>query len=376
MKTLVITITCLFIFCLSGFTQITIPLIRATSRSVDIRINNNLHKGIWAISPEIKPDVFPVSEKNARVTFLTDADSITFRVKKDRHYDFVILLNGKDSALTRVLYAEPNLERLKKGRKYDRNDLTPIPQFTYQPASDTALSRLRTTFNLDSIAGKGTDAMRFISLVHWVHNLFPHAGLLDNPEPQTAINMISVCKKENRGLNCMGLAIILNECYLSLGYKSKFVWCMSKDSIINEAHWITVVWSPEMKRWIWMDPTFDAYVMDDRGSLLGIKEVREKLIRGEAMIVNPDANWNHTRAPTLENYLKNYMAGELYRMRCPVHSEYDAMALSDAKPLEMVELMPLDAYNQKPKIDKKTRDGKTRIYYKTNNPELFWAEPR
>ena len=33
-----------------------------------------------------------------------------------------------------------------------------------------------------------------------------------------------------------------------------------------------------MKKWLWIDPTFDAYVMNEKGELLSIEEVRERLI--------------------------------------------------------------------------------------------------
>lgn len=365
----------LFILCtgFSCFCQNHLPVIRATSKDVDIRVNDVLNKEVWTIVPSQRPDVYTTSVKKARITFITDLDSISFTLKVDKPYDFIILFNG-DSAFTRAAYVDSPLDKLKKGSVYDPKDMSAFPAFTYQSPDDSALVRLRKTYNLDSIAGKGTDAMKLINLLHWVHNLFPHAGMLDNPEPQNAISMINDCKKDNHGINCMGFSIILNECYLALGYKSRSVWCIGKDSTVNEAHWINLVWSPELKDWVYIDPTFDAYVMDEKGKLLSIREVRERLVKGQTLIVNPDANLNRRR-PASGDYLEIYMANELYRVRCTVRSETDAFTDVDGKVLELVELLPLDAYQQTPKVSKKIRNGKSTVMYKTNNQDLFWQAP-
>lgn len=83
--------------------QTKLQVIRANSKAVDVRVGNQLIKGAWGISPEIKPDIYTASEKN--VTFYTDVDSISFNTKaKLDTYSFIILLNGKDSAYTQVKF--------------------------------------------------------------------------------------------------------------------------------------------------------------------------------------------------------------------------------------------------------------------------------
>ena len=123
--------------------------------------------------------------------------------------------------------------------------------------------------------------------------------------------------------------------------------------------------------------TNDAYVMDEKGALLDIREVRERLINGKTLIVNPDANWNHKTSVIKEEYLYNYMAKNLYRLECTVASEYDTEARTQGKTITYVELLPLDAYNQLPQKTEYTikKTGTTFINYKTNNPDTFWAVP-
>jgi len=267
---------------------------------------------------------------------------------------------------------------LEKAARYDPNDHRPLPTFQYQPASDTNLVALRKGLNLDSIAGGGDDVTKLIHLLHWMHDLIPHDGNHANPAVRNAMSLVAVCKRDNRGLNCRGLAIALNECYLALGYHSRYVTCMPKDSLGTDpdCHVINTVYIPSLKKWIWIDPTNDAYVMNEKGELLGIEEVRRRLVTHQPLIVNPDANWNHRSAVTKEDYLGNYMSKNLYRLICPVNSTYDLETRAPGKEVDYIQLLPIDYFRQKPdKADSDWGKGSHSSTYNTNNPTLFWAIP-
>jgi len=361
----------------SLFAQQKLPIIKATSKTVDIRDGENFSKASWTISPELNPDVYTTSSKNKKITFYTDLDSISFIVKPDTKFDFIILLNDTISALTQIKYVPSFLETLKSSKEYDLTDKRVIPKFIYQQSDNPNLVTLRKEFNLDSIAGTGNEVSRILNLLHWIHNLVPHDGQNGNPEIKNALNMIAVCKKDSRGLNCRGLATALNECYLSLGIKSRFITCLPKDSTDTECHVINMVYSNDLKKWLWIDPTHDAYVMNEKGELLSIQEVRERLINGKTLILNPDANWNRKSSTIKEDYLYNYMAKNLYRFECPVSSEFDTETKEQGKKTSYIELLPMDYFDQKPDKSESTNteNGTTFIHYKTNNPIMFWQLP-
>ena len=365
----------------SLFSQKILPVIKANSKSVDIRDGDKLNKNAWNISPEIKPDIYTTSNK--KVTFYTDIDSITFFIKHKKVYDFIILLNNKDTALTQIKFGKDKstpayLDILKKADKYDYSDRREIPEFTYQSMDNPNLVELRKKYNLDSIAGSGNDVLKILNLLHWTHNLIPHDGNHENPSVKNAINMISICAQDKLGLNCRGLATVLNECYLSLGFPSRIVTCIPKDSVFDDCHVINMVFSKELKKWLWIDPTNDAYIMNEKGKLLSIEEVRERLINKKPLILNPDANWNNKFSVVKEDYLDVYMAKNLYRMECPLVSEYNMETKEKDKKITYVELLPVDAFNQTPQKEEKyyQKSGVTYINYKTNNPGLFWTIPK
>jgi len=351
------------------------PIIHATSKKVSIEDGNYLKKENWTIVPDLKPDIYITSNK--RVTFYTDLDSISFKIKPDQKpTNFTIVLNGKDSAWTQIQYRKPYLETLRKGKSYNYSDDRKVPPFIYQMPTDSNLIRTRQLFHLDSIAGNGNEISRILNLCHWVHNSVTHDGNSENPDQENAIDLIRVCRTENRGINCRMMAVILNECCLSLGFKSRIITCKPREVEFDDCHVINMVYSNDLKKWVWIDPTFDAYVMNEKGELLSIQEVRERLISGKTLILNPDANWNRQFSQTKEEYLFNYMAKNLYRLECSVNSEYNYETWIKGKDVAYIELVPLNGISET-QLSKEisNADGIHITVYKTNNPNIFWKKP-
>lgn len=359
------------------FAQKSIPILKATAQKVDIRDGKNFKKQSWSISPELNPDVYESSSLGQNVTFKTNQDSITVKIKKDTQFDFIIVLNDSIKAHTQIKYKMPYLEKLKNAAKYNYSDNRIVPIFSYQSIENPNLIKIRKDLKLDSIAGTGNEISKILNLLHWVHDIIRHDGSSSNPTVKNAIDLIKVCKTENRGVNCRMMATILNECYLSMGIKSRYITCMPKETEFDDCHVINMVYSTEFKKWIWIDPTFDAYVMNEKGELLGISEVRERLINGKTLILNPEANWNKKTSQTKAEYLETYMAKNVYRLQTPLVSEYDSETWKSGKEITYVELLPLDGIEQIPqkKESTNTKTGVKFTYYKTNNPNLFWAEP-
>jgi hypothetical protein len=139
---------------------------------------------------------------------------------------------------------------LQQAQGYAANDGRTLPAFRYQAADEAHLAALRKTYQLDSIAGAGNEVSRFINLLHWVHEQVPHDGNHENPKVRNAQNLLSICQREKRGLNCHGLATILNEAYLAMGYKARFVGCLPKDTTDQDSHVINAVYSTTLQKWL------------------------------------------------------------------------------------------------------------------------------
>jgi hypothetical protein len=101
-------------------------VIKATSKSVAIKDGDELDKNAWTLSPKARPDVFTADRirKTKYVTFYTDIDSIRVKVKPGSRYDFVILLNGKDSCYTRIESAVPQEDKVQPGLAIHEEELS------------------------------------------------------------------------------------------------------------------------------------------------------------------------------------------------------------------------------------------------------------
>jgi hypothetical protein len=260
---------------------------------------------------------------------------------------------------------ESYLPLLQNANQYNKELDTNAPQFTYQQASDSNLVRVRTYFHLDSVAGNGDEISQIKNLMYYLHDIVPHDG--QNPLTdigRNAIDLFDYCRKENVGMNCRHMAIALNEFYLSMNIPSRFITCLPKDSTDMDCHVINSVYSKDLNKWIWMDPTFAAYITDENNQLLSIEEVRYRLINNLPLVLNEDANWNHKTKQTKENYLETYMAKNLYWLECLTDSKY---ASEDRKSTDRqyVRLCPEEYKGFNFKVND----------YTTNNPLYFWQNP-
>lgn len=294
-------------------------------------------------------------------------DSDIDNLRKEKKYLEVMAKMRLDSDYLYILQQAEGYNRTEtKPICYNESVTDTLPRFTYMNPNDSNLVQLRKHFNLDSIAGSGDEISKIKNLLYWVHNIVPHDGNSRNPEERNTIAMVELCKKENRGVNCRMMAQMLNECYLAMGFKSRFITCMPK-VMINDCHVINAVYSNTLNKWLWMDPTFNAYVTDEKGNLLGIGEVRERLRNNQPVVLNEDANWNNKNKQTKEYYLDYYMAKNLYYVTCPLQSEYNAEINYPGKKWSMyISLVP-EGYstNGKP--------GATA--YDSHNDSYFWQSP-
>ena len=229
---------------------------------------------------------------------------------------------------------------LQNSPRYSKNERSDtLPSFTYQPSESFDLKRVREYFKLDSVAGSGDEISKIKNVLTYIHNLIKHDGLRNNPEHLNAIDLAQACEDGNRGLNCRGLAIVLNECYLSMGIPSRYVTCMPK-KYINDCHVINSVWSSQLKKWIWIDPTNNAWVTDEKGNMLGIGEVRERLRQELPVVLNESANWNNQEKQITEEYLYNYMAKNLYYFYTPANQEFGLEDVANTHYKKFIYLLP------------------------------------
>ena len=73
-----------------------------------------------------------------------------------------------------------------------------------------------------------------------------------------------------------------------------------------------------------MDPSFNAWISDEQGNLLGIREVRQRLRQGLPLVLNPEASHYDDGVTEKSWYLDYYMTKNLYAIEANVHNVYGA----------------------------------------------------
>ncbi len=281
------------------------------------------------------------------------------------------LNNAKSIVLKRAMeYAwnlgdevKTNLDLLKESPEY-KSDTIQKTKFVYAQPSDSLLRLSRERFNLDSIAGNGDDISRIKNLLYWVHNNITHDGSNGlAPGPRNLRNTYDCSKRDSCGYNCRALAICLTEALLAEGIPARYLTCESKkwDSD-NDCHVICVAWSESLGKWIWVDPTFAAYVTDENGLLLHPGEVRYRLQHDMPLILNDDANWNNRYQQDKEYYLNEYMAKNLYIMSANTLNQAEPEGETSHSTGRDAAIVPID-------------NNYTNAHIITTDYEWFWQAP-
>ena len=274
---------------------------------------------------------------------VNDNDLVSLR--KDKKYQ---------ALLAQVKDRQP-LNVLKKSAPYAKDDAK--VEFRYQPKRSNNLCKVRDYFKLDSVAGQGDELSKIINLLHFAHDNIRHDGSNQAFAELDAIDLYNYYKATGKGVNCRQLAISLCEMYLSMGIPARYVTCMPADSLDYECHVINTVWSSQLQKWLYIDPTMDAWVTDENGTLLSIAEVRERLINDQPLVLCETANWNHESQET-------YMAKNLYYFVCKKLNRFNPESVyRDNDPEGDVRLIPVGFVNNNWKCDT------------TTDPEVFWAKP-
>lgn len=255
------------------------------------------------------------------------------------------------------------LEILKEAAAYAPDPAMKL-KFRYAQPSDSLLSLSRERFNLDSVAGNGDDISRIKNLLYWVHNSIPHDGSNGlAPGERNLRNTYDCARRDSCGYNCRALAICLSEALLAEGIPARYITCLPKAwATDSDCHVICVAWSDSLGKWVWVDPTFAAYITDDKGLMLHPGEVRYRMQHDLPVVLNKDANWNNRFHETQEEYIDYYMAKNLYLLQTNTFNQADPEGKSSHKQGKHVTLVPKGTTY--PNSD-----------FNTTDEEWFWQPP-
>jgi hypothetical protein len=153
---------------------------------------------------------------------------------------------------------------------------------------------LKSKYPIESIAGEGDDLSKAINLLSWVSSHVHHKGDYAGETPPNSLDLLDYAfdKNAENGINCVCLAKVLAECLLAIGLQAKQVFLMPCSPYDGDNHVVTQVYIKEMNKWIMLDPTFNAYLTNEKGEYLSLLELRNHLANQESVFFNKEANYN------------------------------------------------------------------------------------
>lgn len=95
------------------------------------------------------------------------------------------------------------------------------------------------------------------------------------PDPYPPIDAMAILDKIRAGETggfCAQYCFVMVQCLQSLGYKARY--------ITVKGHEVTEVWSPELSRWVMLDPLYELYISKE-GTPLSVLEIHDMILRGE-----------------------------------------------------------------------------------------------
>ncbi|MDR2687116.1 MAG: transglutaminase family protein [Oscillospiraceae bacterium] len=185
-------------------------------------------------------------------------------------------------------------------------------QFERLPVHDALLR----TYRLDEIAGQGDIFTRVLRIMDWLtahtwyngHAIWP-AWRFQGSEDSLRILRYAYDGPFRRCLNCRHKAFVFADCLTAAGMHAMPV-AMGGDS--GGCHFTVHAWLPEARRWVMLDPSFNAYLTDETGRALNLVEIQGRHRQGEKLCA-AQYSLNGTQ-DCRDIYLEGFLLASLLRI--------------------------------------------------------------
>lgn len=97
--------------------------------------------------------------------------------------------------------------------------------------------------------------------------------------------IVSASKQDGFALNCRYISHIFCQILLSVGFKARWVVCLSSDLMNRECHCVTEVYINDLNKWIIADAALGAFYFNEKGQMLNLYEMRKLYTNGKMPII-------------------------------------------------------------------------------------------
>ena len=255
------------------------------------------------------------------------------------------------------------LKLLRKSGPYVKD----ADSFEMKIIQDTARAKeIRDYFHLETLYEADADTWtKALAIGKFVASNIPHDNQAEWPEHVNAIGLWEYTKDVAPAFNCRLHSILTFELMLAAGLDARYVTCLPEDENDSDCHVVNEVWLPEMGKWAMIDTDSGGYYYSDgNGVPLSLKEIRDRYISGEEMILYP--RFKESGKNNVDHLA--YMAKNTYWFNCWENLSYYQEDATDRKRAQglSVSLVP---------------SGFEPFYYQdnsiiTSDADIFWAPPK
>lgn len=164
---------------------------------------------------------------------------------------------------------------------------------------------LKEKYNLEKIAGNGSDFTKAKKLLHYFAPKLTHSSWYDNHVPCNSLDLLEYSlNNPKQGINCLNKSKILEECCLALGIFARRVCIMPYSPYDFDNHVVIEIFERKLKKWIMLDPTTDGLFVDENGIPLSILEIRSKFAKAEFVTFVKSTNKLNDLKKLKEKYME------------------------------------------------------------------------
>lgn len=294
--------------------------------------------------------------------------------EEEDHAMYSVIISEKLEIPEKVKYLiNDYLSLLVDYKTYNSSFSEKFPLFEYRNQNNSDLEKLRYHFISDSVVNSKDELAQIIGLMKWVNKRIKHIGS-NNLSDSRSLKILESYDSNGKGVNCKAMSIVLNDIYLAMGYRARIISCMPHEEYDTESHVTNLVYSKSLKKWVYMDPTFSAYVTDESGLILDHSEIRSALINGDSLTVKGGLSHNGEPYGGGQNYyLNKYMAKNLFRFSSPLISEY-GYEYSNPE-MVFINLNPTGYRDKRIEYNKMIKNRRIGYNYFTQDDSKFWNNP-
>lgn len=179
---------------------------------------------------------------------------------------------------------------------------------------------LRDKYNLDDLVGL-SNFETCKNVLCWLNKNIIHTGNYDGSDRQDALTLLERAYQTQKGINCLSLSIVLCECLLALGIRTRVVYMMPEAVEDGDNHVVVESYISELSKWVMLDATYGNYCFDICGIPLNLREIQEVINANLDYNFSDSLNYNGETNLDIED-IKAYYKKNVFFFRCKSIQEY------------------------------------------------------